>query len=161
MYVVYLCFFLIISPPELSLRLNRLYAFDVHCNAYFPLFISLYGKNTIHLKLIYKKRKLEYTYTDIFLRNLADDWNCYAVLHYFLSPLLIGQGILPVIFSNAFFMLSLSYYHYLNFLGYNGKQILALVHACVSENMLIKKCLCAVQFFRFWTRQLSFYFPYW
>ena len=41
--------------PWIVCVLNRLYAFDVHCNAYFPLFISLYGKNTIHLKFVYKK----------------------------------------------------------------------------------------------------------
>ncbi|KAH7444130.1 hypothetical protein KP509_02G066000 [Ceratopteris richardii] len=64
-------------------RVEWLYAFDVHCNSFFPLFVSLY------------------------------------VLHYFLSPLLVGHGILPVIFSNLLFMLALSYYHYLNFLGYD------------------------------------------
>eukprot|EP00249_Psilotum_nudum_P011977 c23502_g1_i2 orf=203-952(+) len=60
-----------------------LYAFDVHCNSYFPLFVSLY------------------------------------VLQYFLSPLLIAQGFAPALLSNILFMVALSYYHYLNFLGYD------------------------------------------
>ncbi|MCO5577605.1 hypothetical protein L7F22_031436 [Adiantum nelumboides] len=64
-------------------RVEWLYAFDIHCNSYFPLFVSLY------------------------------------VVHYFLSPLLVGHGVVPAIFSNLLFMVALSYYHYLNFLGYD------------------------------------------
>ncbi|XP_024542245.1 protein unc-50 homolog isoform X2 [Selaginella moellendorffii] len=64
-------------------RVEWLYAFDVHCNAYFPLFIVLY------------------------------------VIHYFFSPLLILRGFVPTLLSNLFFLVSLSYYHYLNFLGYD------------------------------------------
>lgn len=44
-----------------------------------------------------------------------------AVIHYFLSPLLIAHGFIPVLLSNLLFMVAASYYHYLNFLGYDGK----------------------------------------
>lgn len=54
-------------------------------------------------------------------------WNFYwtyflvAVIHYFLSPLLLAHGFIPVLLSNLLFMVAVSYYHYLNFLGYDGK----------------------------------------
>lgn len=44
-----------------------------------------------------------------------------AVMHYFLSPLLIAHGFIPVLLSNLLFMVAVSSYHYLNFLGYDGK----------------------------------------
>ncbi|KAI3962908.1 hypothetical protein MKW92_010951, partial [Papaver armeniacum] len=64
-------------------RVEWLYAFDVHCNSFFPMFVLLY------------------------------------VIHYFLSPLLIAHGFIPVLLSNLLFMVAVSYYHYLNFLGYD------------------------------------------
>lgn len=48
-------------------------------------------------------------------------WVLFAVLHYFLSPLLVSHGFIPVLLSNLLFMVAASYYHYLNFLGYDGK----------------------------------------
>eukprot|EP00897_Mesotaenium_endlicherianum_P003024 jgi/Mesen1/274/ME1151993C09511 len=65
-------------------KVEWLYAFDVHCNSYFPLFILLY------------------------------------VLQYFMSPLLVAPGIVPALLSNVLYATALSYYHYLNFLGYDG-----------------------------------------
>ncbi|RVW61347.1 Protein unc-50-like [Vitis vinifera] len=65
--------------------MGQLYAFDVHCNSFFPMFVLLY------------------------------------VIHYFLSPLLVAHGFIPVLLSNLLFMVATSYYHYLNFLGYDGK----------------------------------------
>ncbi|XWS54743.1 hypothetical protein CRYUN_Cryun10bG0115200 [Craigia yunnanensis] len=62
---------------------GKLYAFDVHCNSFFPMFVMLY------------------------------------VIHYFLSPLLVAHGFIPVLLSNLLFMVAASYYHYLNFLGYD------------------------------------------
>ncbi|GKV26395.1 hypothetical protein SLEP1_g35711 [Rubroshorea leprosula] len=41
------------------------------------------------------------------------------VIHYFLSPLLVTHSFLAVLLSNLLFMLATSYYHYLNFLGYD------------------------------------------
>ncbi|KAL7206450.1 hypothetical protein ACSBR2_019212 [Camellia fascicularis] len=64
-------------------RVEWLYAFDVHCNSFFPMFVMLY------------------------------------VIHYFLSPLLVAHGFIPVLLSNLIFMVAVSYYHYLNFLGYD------------------------------------------
>ncbi|GAB2218158.1 hypothetical protein Droror1_Dr00001376 [Drosera rotundifolia] len=64
-------------------RVEWLYAFDVHCNAFFPMFVLLY------------------------------------VVHYFFSPLLVAHGFIPELLSNLLFMVAASYYHYLNFLGYD------------------------------------------
>ncbi|CAN6685616.1 unnamed protein product [Malus baccata var. baccata] len=64
-------------------RVEWLYAFDVHCNSFFPMFVLLY------------------------------------VIHYFLSPILVAHGFIPVLLSNLIFMVATSYYHYLNFLGYD------------------------------------------
>ncbi|CAA2968492.1 unc-50 homolog [Olea europaea subsp. europaea] len=64
-------------------RVEWLYAFDVHCNSFFPMFVLLY------------------------------------VVHYFLSPLLVAHGFVPELLSNLLFMVALSYYHYINYLGYD------------------------------------------
>ncbi|KAL8541490.1 hypothetical protein ACS0TY_002672 [Phlomoides rotata] len=64
-------------------RVEWLYAFDVHCSSFFPMFLLLY------------------------------------VVNFFLSPILIAHGFVPVLLSNLLFMAAISYYHYLNFLGYD------------------------------------------
>lgn len=46
---------------------------------------------------------------------------CDAVIQYFLSPLLIAHGFISTLLSNLLYAVALSYYHYLNFLGYDGK----------------------------------------
>ncbi|BDA48495.1 Protein unc-50 homolog [Coccomyxa sp. Obi] len=61
-----------------------MYAFDVHCNSYFPLFLLLY------------------------------------VLQYFLCPLLLWHSFFSAVLSNLLYMVALSYYHYLSFLGYSA-----------------------------------------
>ncbi|XP_042391417.1 protein unc-50 homolog isoform X2 [Zingiber officinale] len=71
------------SSHVVEQRVEWLYAFDVHCNSFFPAFIMLY------------------------------------VLQYFISPLLVVHGFFPMLVSNLLFMVSISYYHYLNFLGYD------------------------------------------
>ena len=47
--------------------------------------------------------------------------NFVSMIHYFLSPLLVAHGFIPVLLSNFLFMVAVSYYHYLSFLGYDGK----------------------------------------
>lgn len=44
-----------------------------------------------------------------------------AVVQYFLSPLLLAHGFLPALLANALYALAFSYYHYVNFLGYDGE----------------------------------------
>eukprot|EP00891_Asterochloris_glomerata_P001549 jgi/Astpho2/1549/e_gw1.00026.77.1_t len=61
-----------------------MYAFDVHCNSYFPLFILLY------------------------------------VVQFIASPVLLHRNFLSTVLANALYGVALSYYHYLNFLGYSA-----------------------------------------
>ncbi|XP_077225226.1 UNC-50 family protein [Tasmannia lanceolata] len=71
------------SSHVVEQHVEWLYAFDVHCNSFFPTFVVLY------------------------------------VIQYFVSPLLVAHGFIPVLLSNLLFMVAVSYYHYLNFLGYD------------------------------------------
>ena len=43
-----------------------------------------------------------------------------TVVQYFLSPLLLAPGFISVVLSNTLYGAALSYYHYTQFLGYNG-----------------------------------------
>ena len=61
-----------------------LFAFDVHCNSFVPLFVALYLGQLI------------------------------------LSPLLVQRGFICALLSNILFCLSLSYYHYCQFVGFNS-----------------------------------------
>ena len=65
-------------------RVEWLYAFDVHCNAFFPLFVMLY------------------------------------VVQLVLSPILLANGFIPRLLSCMLYCVSLSYYHYCQFVGYNA-----------------------------------------
>ncbi|KAG6789759.1 hypothetical protein POTOM_005883 [Populus tomentosa] len=103
--------------PFLSLML---YAFDVHCNSFFPMFVMLY------------------------------------VIHYFLSPLLVAHGFIPVLLSNLLFMVAASYYHYLNFLGYYGTDNMSLNYCSVTlpgENNIFplsnRSSHCPISYFCF------------
>ncbi|CAI0445707.1 unnamed protein product [Linum tenue] len=83
-----------------------LYAFDVHCNSFFPMFVMLY------------------------------------VIHYFLSPLLVAHGFIPVLLSNLLFLVAASYYHYLNFLGYDGKLIFVFISSYTCEEIMYQFYTC-------------------
>mmetsp|Transcript_1275 Transcript_1275/g.3836 ORF Transcript_1275/g.3836 Transcript_1275/m.3836 type:complete len:246 (+) Transcript_1275:403-1140(+) len=65
-----------------------MYAFDVHCNSYLPLFLLLY------------------------------------VVQFLLSPLLLWRGFFSTLLSNILYAVGLSYYHYLNWLGYGALPML-------------------------------------
>eukprot|EP00227_Mantoniella_beaufortii_P011619 CAMPEP_0197576280 /NCGR_PEP_ID=MMETSP1326-20131121/1355_1 /TAXON_ID=1155430 /ORGANISM="Genus nov. species nov., Strain RCC2288" /LENGTH=246 /DNA_ID=CAMNT_0043139161 /DNA_START=187 /DNA_END=927 /DNA_ORIENTATION=+ len=65
-------------------RVEWLYAFDIHCNSFFPLFIMLY------------------------------------VVQLVLSPILLSPGFLPRLLSCMLYCVTLCYYHYCQFVGYNA-----------------------------------------
>eukprot|EP00879_Flechtneria_rotunda_P032516 GHRR01035733.1.p1 GENE.GHRR01035733.1~~GHRR01035733.1.p1 ORF type:complete len:176 (+),score=30.00 GHRR01035733.1:30-530(+) len=69
---------------QVEQHLEWLYAFDVHCNSYLPLFLLLY------------------------------------VLQFLVSPFLLWKSFLSATLSCVLYAVSLSYYHYLNFLGYSA-----------------------------------------
>eukprot|EP00892_Ulva_mutabilis_P006788 jgi/Ulvmu1/4481/UM002_0206.1 len=61
-----------------------LYAFDVHCNSFIPMFLMLY------------------------------------VAQYFLTPILLWKSVFSSIISCLLYVAGVSYYHYMNFLGYSA-----------------------------------------
>ena len=42
------------------------------------------------------------------------------MVQYFLCPLLLAPGFISVVLSNTLYSAALCYYHYTQFLGYNG-----------------------------------------
>ena len=78
------------------------------------MFVLLYGKFCFK---VYQLSNLELKYC----WDANDMFVFMPVIHYFLSPLLIAHGFIPVLLSNLLLMVAASYYHYLNFLGYDGK----------------------------------------
>ncbi|KAJ0011255.1 hypothetical protein Pint_33850 [Pistacia integerrima] len=107
---------------KLLLSIYQLYAFDVHCNSFFPLFVMLY------------------------------------VIHYFLSPLLVAHGFIPVLLSNLLFMVAACYYHYLNFLGYDGKLIYYLLY-CFSLQIKVLAFVYYAAVLPFLERTTFFLYP--
>uniref|UniRef100_A0A0E0IG49 UNC-50 family protein n=1 Tax=Oryza nivara TaxID=4536 RepID=A0A0E0IG49_ORYNI len=57
--------------------------------------------------------------TNSYLREEPNSHVVEQLLQYFLSPLLVAHGFFPALLSNLLFVVAISYYHYLNFLGYD------------------------------------------
>jgi len=73
------------APHAVEQKVEWLYAFDIHCNSFFPLFVILY------------------------------------VLQFFLLPLLLNSSFFATVIANSMYALAFSYYFYVTFLGYSGK----------------------------------------
>lgn len=73
-----------------------MYAFDIHCNAYFPMFILLYV--------------VQFFLSPLLLMESSSSSK--ASSH--------REAFMPVLFSNLLYVVAGSYYHYVSFLGYNG-----------------------------------------
>ncbi|XP_006296617.2 protein unc-50 homolog [Capsella rubella] len=66
------------------------------------------------------EQRVEWLYTfDVHCNSFFPMFVLLYVIHYFLSPILITHGFIPLLLSNLLFMVGASYYHYLNFLGYD------------------------------------------
>ncbi|KAL0655541.1 hypothetical protein Bca4012_076125 [Brassica carinata] len=66
------------------------------------------------------EQRVEWLYTfDVHCNSFLPMFVLLYVVHYFLSPFLITHGFIPLLLSNLLFMVGASYYHYLNFLGYD------------------------------------------
>ena len=129
----------------------RMYAFDVHCNSYFPLFILLYGEGLLsHPTLVtcpksclcpdpghvcpatMANRLLQHCKTTPGMppvwrhlkqqgpRDLTAVLVPCAVLQFVLSPVLLWRSFVSTVLANVLYMIALSYYHYLSFLGYSA-----------------------------------------
>lgn len=111
----------------------RMYAFDVHCNSYFPLFLLLYGK--LSFSLIVSD---VYAATSQKIQKL--DVPCIAVGQYLITPVLLWKSFLSAILSCLLYGAAFSYYHYLSFLGYSALPFLE--HTEVDTSLRQMKALC-------------------
>ncbi|KAL3651747.1 hypothetical protein CASFOL_004749 [Castilleja foliolosa] len=67
------------------------------------------------------EQRVEWLYSfDVHCNSFFPMFVLLYVIHYFLSPLLVAHGFVPLLLSNLMFMVAASYYHYLNYLGYDG-----------------------------------------
>lgn len=81
-------------------RVEWAYAFDVHCNSFFPLFLILY------------------------------------IIQFFFLNLLIRHNWASLIISNSIYLISVIWYCYGTFLGFNGKYMSFVYYAVVFINNL-------------------------
>ncbi|XP_020702171.1 protein unc-50 homolog [Dendrobium catenatum] len=66
------------------------------------------------------EQRVEWLYAlDVHCNSFFPAFILLYVVHYFVSPLLVAHGFFPVLLSNLLFMVAISYYNYLNFLGYD------------------------------------------
>ena len=91
-----------------------LYAFDVHCNAFFPLFILLFVLQFFlsPMLLMESGKTITPVESSGAMNNKFGETQGAAVIH--------KEGFLPVFFSNVLYLFAGTYYHYLTFLGYNA-----------------------------------------
>lgn len=100
--------------------IRRMYAFDVHCNSYFPLFLLLYGETLaprVECRSTLVCNSPHHSGVSL--------WPCpnesvAAVGQFFISPVLLWHSFLASVLSNAVYAAAFSYYHYLSFLGYSA-----------------------------------------
>ena len=106
---------------------RRMYAFDVHCNSYFPLFLLLYGAhfdtpfqllNVTWLGALHKFNTVEHWKQGE--PDMGGFFSWRAVVQFLLSPLLLWRSFLATLLSNTLYAFALCYYHYLSFLGYSA-----------------------------------------
>ncbi|KAL7568416.1 hypothetical protein ACA910_012134 [Epithemia clementina (nom. ined.)] len=72
------------STSHVRQQVEWLYAFDIHCNSFFPVFVVLYGAQ------------------------------------FFLLPLVLGEGFIPLLLANSLYAVALSWYWYITHLGYRS-----------------------------------------
>ena len=111
-----------------------MYAFDVHCNSYFPLFILLYGE--IHHDVC------TCSFQQVALTCASEPVLFSAVIQFLFSPVLLHRNLLSTILSIMLYVVALSYYHYLNFLGYSALPFLDRTE--VSKSGLTNCRCCAL-----------------
>ena len=115
------------SSNHVKQSVEWLYAFDVHCNAFVPLFVllckwcficfcgycdSTHTKNGSWYSLSYSL--LTFHITDI---SLFTDG-----LQFFLLPLVLGTSLLSLGAANTLFAVAFGWYFYITHLGYRGER---------------------------------------
>jgi hypothetical protein len=90
-----------------------LFAFDVHCNSFVPLFVSLYVGQLV------------------------------------LSPILAQTGFIAAFLSNLLFAISLSYYHYCQFVGFNSLPFLEKTEFMLYPVLVLIASIVPLSIFQF------------
>lgn len=66
------------------------------------------------------EQRVEWLYSfDVHCNSYFPVFILLYVVQYFLSPLLLAPGFVPALLSNTLYAVAFSYYHYVNFLGYD------------------------------------------
>jgi hypothetical protein len=101
------------SSNDKLLRVEWLFAFDVHCNSFVPLFVSLYVGQLV------------------------------------LSPILAQTGFIAAFLSNLLFAISLSYYHYCQFVGFNSLPFLEKTEFMLYPVLVLIASIVPLSIFQF------------
>lgn len=85
---------------QIEQSVEWMYAFDVHCNSYFLVYLTLYVGNFViqscgHLRIV----------------------------QYICLPLVISEGFIAAILSNTIYLVAVTAYFYSTFLGYEGTNV--------------------------------------
>lgn len=96
------------APHSVDQDVEWLYAFDVHCNAFFPLFVLLY---VVQVQ----------SHTD--KQNPAQTCSLIQLVHvsgpqYILLPFLLNGSFIACLVGNTLYLAATGYYFYFTFLGY-------------------------------------------
>ncbi|RLN87663.1 hypothetical protein BBJ28_00016873 [Nothophytophthora sp. Chile5] len=92
-------------------RVEWQFAFDIHCNAFFILFLFLYV-----LQVLDGLVGLSCWYTN----PLTDSAGCLRLWQFLLAPLLASESFLMLAVGNMLYSLAWGFYTYITFLGYMG-----------------------------------------
>ena len=101
------------SSSHVKQNVEWLYAFDVHCNAFVPLFVLL-------CECIWKAggmlSKPVHTRANLAMHHLVSDG-----VQFFLLPIVLGTSLLSLGVSNTLFAVAFGWYFYITHLGYRGE----------------------------------------
>jgi UNC-50 family len=103
------------SASHVRQQVEWLYAFDIHCNSFFPVFVLL-CKWSCGLDCIGLLLSLFAHLTSSTICELPD--LCADVVQFFLIPVVLGEGLVPMIIANSLYAAALSWYWYITHLGY-------------------------------------------
>lgn len=112
------------SSSHVKQNVEWLYAFDVHCNAFVPLFVILcefvlrQRKETLKTGGSRFRAILMVRLSLLFPHKLAKTSDG---VQFFLLPLVLGTSLLSLGVSNTLFAVAFAWYFYITHLGYRGK----------------------------------------
>lgn len=108
------------SSSHVRQTVEWLYAFDIHCNAFFPVFVLLCK---------WLQREDAYTTNNELLTVQVTNSVAFSpvadVIQFFLLPLVLGTSLFALIISNTLYAAAFSWYWYITHLGYRALPFLS------------------------------------